>query len=209
MQSLVRYLTHPAGEVCVQAAIENMPDGLILAKKHIQPLSEQMLRLLHDPVERIRQAAMGILERIDSPESYRAIISKLTDTSSHVRSAAADILAKAGKTKVIPQEHPNIHCRSIDVVLPEGAGIPTGESGQGNSVLSKLTDQLLTELTAKPSDQVVAYRGNYRWIQTFEPIRLEKPDKKTSRLKKGGVYLITGGFGGIGLVLSEHLAGSI
>ncbi len=114
-----------------------------------------------------------------------------------------------GLVKVIPQEHPNMHCRIIDVVLPEGTGIPTGDSGQGNSVLSKLTDQLLTELTAKPPDQVVAYRGNYRWIQTFEPIRLEKPDKKTSRLRKGGVYLITGGLGDIGFVLAEHLAKTV
>jgi len=114
-----------------------------------------------------------------------------------------------GPVKVIPQEHPNIYCRSIDVVLPEDAGIPTNDSGQRNPVPGKLTDQLLTELTTQSSDQVVAYRGNYRWIQTFEPIRLKKPDKKISRLRKGGVYLITGGLGGIGFVLAEYLARTV
>ncbi len=109
LQSLARYLSHPADEVRLQAAIaiENMPDDLISAKEHIQPVSEQMLRLLRDPVERIRQAALAILERIGSPESYQAIISRLTDISPHVRSAAADILAKAGKT-VIADIYPGL-----------------------------------------------------------------------------------------------------
>ena len=40
------------------------------------------------------------------------------------------------------------------------------------------------------ADQVVAYRGHHRWVQTFEPIRLEKLGELTPRLRKGGVYLI-------------------
>jgi len=43
-------------------------------------------------------------------------------------------------------------------------------------------------------------------VQTFEPIRFEKPSTARPRLKEKGVYLITGGLGGIGLALAEHLA---
>jgi acyl transferase domain-containing protein/thioesterase domain-containing protein/acyl carrier protein len=99
-----------------------------------------------------------------------------------------------GSVKVIGQEYPNISCRSIDVVLPI--------STQGE----QLIDQLLWELRAKSTDVVVAYRGLHRWVQTFEPVRLERG---TARLREGGVYLITGGLGGIGFVLAEHLAKTV
>lgn len=100
-----------------------------------------------------------------------------------------------GPIKVIPQEFPNVSCRSIDVV------IPLSES-QG----AFLIDQLLEEFQAKSADRVVAYRGNHRWIQTFDPIRLEQSAEAPLRLREGGVYLITGGLGRIGLLLAEYLA---
>ena len=68
-----------------------------------------------------------------------------------------------GPCKVIPQEYPNISCLSIDLVIPP-SGTPHEE---------KLIDQLIAELVAKPSDAVVAYRGNHRWVQTFEAVRLD------------------------------------
>ncbi|NEQ79120.1 MAG: SDR family oxidoreductase [Moorea sp. SIO2I5] len=103
-----------------------------------------------------------------------------------------------GPVKVIPQEYPNITCRSIDVVLPT-------RSWQQE----KLTDQLLTELRFPISEQVIAYRGNNRWLQTFEPVRVDESVEQTPRLREGGVYLITGGLGGIGLVLGKHLAKTV
>ncbi|MDZ7949839.1 polyketide synthase [Nostoc sp. DedQUE09] len=104
-----------------------------------------------------------------------------------------------GSCKTIPLEYPNINCRSIDVVIPEL------ESWQGN----KLVDQLLTELTTESSDQIIAYRGNHRWVQTFEPVRLHETVEGKPRLREGGVYLITGGLGGVGLVLAEYLAQTV
>ena len=104
-----------------------------------------------------------------------------------------------GPVKVIPLEYPNISCRSVDVVLPQPK----------IGVDQNLVSLLLAEITAKSSDQVVAYRGHYRWVQTLEPIRLEKPKEATPRLREGGVYLITGGLGGIGLVLAKYLAETV
>jgi len=110
-----------------------------------------------------------------------------------VSPAKATIL---GPAKVIPQEYPNIICRSIDVALPASNGWR----------IERLISQLLAELSAKPSDLMVAYRGAQRWTQTFEAVRIEKPSVPLPCLRDGGVYLITGGLGGIGLVLAEHLA---
>ncbi|PMB52379.1 non-ribosomal peptide synthase [Fischerella thermalis CCMEE 5201] len=101
-----------------------------------------------------------------------------------------------GLCKVIPQEYPNITCRNIDVVIPES----------GTSQESQLIDQLLVELTQTTSENMVAYRGKHRWVQTFEPVQLEEPDRETIPIREGGVYLIVGGLGDVGLVLAEYIA---
>ncbi|MBD2775787.1 type I polyketide synthase [Iningainema tapete] len=104
-----------------------------------------------------------------------------------------------GLLKTIPQEYPNISCRSIDVVFPS----------LGNWHQEKLVEQLLTEIVVPTSDQIVAYRGSNRWVQTFELIRLDEALETTPCLREAGVYLITGGLGGIGGVLAQHLAKTV
>lgn len=101
-----------------------------------------------------------------------------------------------GICKVIPQEYPHITCRHIDVVIPESR----------TSQNSQLINQFVTELTQTTSENMVAYRGKHRWVQTFEPIQLEEPNQETIPIKYEGVYLIIGGLGDIGLVLAEYLA---
>lgn len=97
-----------------------------------------------------------------------------------------------GACKVIPQEYPNITCCSFDLVIPTG------------TLSKKLITCLIREFTApSTTENVVAYRGNRRWVQTFQPVRLER---SFAGLREQGVYLITGGLGGIGLVLAEYLA---
>ena len=91
--------------------------------------------------------------------------------------------------QVIMQEYPALRCRMIDVDLRElGAG---------------LVERLLAELAQPSPEPEVACRGGRRWIPDFVPLRLEAGQ---SPLREGGVYLITGGLGGIGLGLAELLA---
>ena len=101
-----------------------------------------------------------------------------------------------GPCKVVPLEYSNITCRSVDVVIPESN---TWEE-------EELVNQLLTEFTTPTSEQIVAYRGVHRWTQTFEPVHLESTIEKQSSLREEGVYLITGGLGGVGFTLAEYLA---
>ncbi len=104
-----------------------------------------------------------------------------------------------GPIKVISQEYSNIKCCSIDIILPES------DSWQE----AKLVEQLLAELKVSDSEKLVAYRGLNRWVQSFEPVRFEKPKIENPRLREKGVYLITGGLGGIGLILAEYLAQTV
>jgi acyl transferase domain-containing protein/acyl carrier protein len=101
-----------------------------------------------------------------------------------------------GPCKVIPQEIPKLRCRGIDIVLPNS----------GSKQEASLIEFLVTEMMTPSDDPVVAYRGLRRWIQRFEPVRLEKNVESHGRLRERGVYLITGGLGGIGLALAHHLA---
>jgi acyl transferase domain-containing protein/acyl carrier protein len=104
-----------------------------------------------------------------------------------------------GPVKVIPTEYANIRCTNVDVVFP----------GPGTEKESRLMEQLLVELRRNTPDKMIAYRNNYRWVQTYEPFPLEKPGEKPPHLRNGGVYLVSGGLGGIGLVIAEHLVRSV
>ncbi len=104
-----------------------------------------------------------------------------------------------GACKVIGQEYRNITCHSIDITIPQS----------GTWLEEKLINQLLAELALEPSDVPIAYRGFHRWVQTFEPIRLDKAVTGTTRLREGGVYLITGGLGGIGFTFAQYLAQTV
>ncbi|WP_413173259.1 SDR family NAD(P)-dependent oxidoreductase [Anabaena azotica] len=103
-----------------------------------------------------------------------------------------------GACKVIDQEFTNITCRNIDIIIP-----------QQESKKPQLIQNILTELTSNCQQLVVAYRGQHRWIQTFEKTQLETASLENSPLRPGGVYLITGGLGGIGLTLAEYLAKTV
>ena len=98
-----------------------------------------------------------------------------------------------GAIKIIPQEYPTISCRSIDVV----------------DATKKGAELVIAEINSKTEDQIIAYRGTNRWIQSFEPIRIKEAIPEPSKLKQGGVYLITGGLGGVGFVLAEYLAKTV
>jgi acyl transferase domain-containing protein len=102
-----------------------------------------------------------------------------------------------GPTIVIPQEYANVHCRTIDVVLPS--------AGAGDDLLAQ---QLVFELERPSETAVVAYRGGHRWVQNLEPAALDGPPTPPV-LRRHGVYVITGGLGGIGLVLARHLAETV
>lgn len=112
-----------------------------------------------------------------------------------------------GPCQIIPIEYSHISCSSIDIVL--------SELGTGSE---QLRDQILLEIATKPSDSIIAYRDSDRWVQTFEPVKLKarepEPDCASalllaSRFREKGVYLITGGLGGIGLTLAEYLAQTV
>ncbi len=103
-----------------------------------------------------------------------------------------------GLVKVIGQEYPNVRCRNLD--LPPALASAGGED---------LTRLLLAEVLSPEIDRIVAWRNGHRWIQTYTSLPLDRSWERRDILRPRGVYLITGGFGGIGLVLAESLARAV
>lgn len=103
-----------------------------------------------------------------------------------------------GPCTVVPQEVPGITCRVLDLSGP-GLQAPS----------AALLDALLAGVGAARSQSLLAWRGSHWWEKTFDAVGLEAPAAEDSRLRDEGVYLITGGMGGIGLALAEHLARSV
>ncbi|MFH0133435.1 SDR family NAD(P)-dependent oxidoreductase [Variovorax sp. VaC1] len=99
-----------------------------------------------------------------------------------------------GIAKVLGQESPSVTCRVVDVVLP--APESTAEA--------ELARRVAEEADSSADDFVVAYRGPHRWTKHYEPVPAQTTS--TQRLRQGGVYLITGGLGGVGLAMARHLS---
>ncbi|MBX3328836.1 MAG: SDR family NAD(P)-dependent oxidoreductase [Nitrospira sp.] len=105
-----------------------------------------------------------------------------------------------GACRVIPQEYVNLTCRVVDLQV----SIPTEEALR-RSVIARL----LAEHSVGQDEPVVAYRGAHRWVPTFQPVKLDHSDEQPALLRTQGVYLITGGLGGVGLQLADYLVRTV
>lgn len=100
---------------------------------------------------------------------------------------------------VAPQEYSYLNCSHIDIVFP----------GMGSKQEEKLVEQVIAECCAPTSDKLIAYRGKNRWVQGYVSHTIDNVTENTSPLRQKGVYLITGGLGGIGLILAEYLVKTV
>jgi phthiocerol/phenolphthiocerol synthesis type-I polyketide synthase E len=96
-----------------------------------------------------------------------------------------------GGCKVIGQEGEGIRCRVIDI----------GEEEEGGKRGEEQVERLVKELEWEAEEEAVALRGSKRWVLEYEQERVEGGGE----LREGGVYVITGGYGGIGLLLGDYI----
>lgn len=98
-----------------------------------------------------------------------------------------------GASRVIPRELGHVSTIAVDLELPDGADGRT-----------TATEVLLRELDGDAPEDTVAYRRGQRWSRAFESAPL--PAAGTTPWRPGGVYLVTGGLGGIGLAVAGRIA---
>jgi phthiocerol/phenolphthiocerol synthesis type-I polyketide synthase E len=109
-----------------------------------------------------------------------------------------------GICRVLPQEQDRVRCRTVDV-------------GSGQMEV----ERCLAEIEAPPVDgraatspiaATVAWRGSYRYVPSWDGIVLHAPHAlqyPLPGLRHRGVYLITGGLGGLGLEIARFLAETV
>jgi acyl transferase domain-containing protein/thioesterase domain-containing protein/acyl carrier protein len=108
-----------------------------------------------------------------------------------------------GPCKVIPREFPNVRCVFVDVDAP-AASSPLERRMQDG-----LAADLDAALAATLKHDVIAWRAGERWVQEHAELPLPAVAAGQSKLRTQGVYLITGGLGGVGLAMAEHLARTV
>jgi acyl transferase domain-containing protein len=156
-------------------------------------------RLAFDSLLALSQA-LGVQEESNRPCLITIVSSGLYDvTGGEAIEAEKSLLI--GPCRVMPVEQPALRCKSVDIALSDL--VPRR---------SAIVEALLAE-AAQADGQDIALRRGHRWTRGFANLyfsphgdqRLELP----SRLRQNGVYLITGGLGGIGLEIAAYLASKV
>lgn len=93
-----------------------------------------------------------------------------------------------GLGKIIGMEHRNLTCRCIDIDDKTDIEI------------------VLSEIYALHDDYKIAFRSGRRYVEEIDVINIPSVKERLIRLKEDGVYIITGGAGGIGLEIACYLA---
>ena len=112
-----------------------------------------------------------------------------------MKSCARSWATLLGPCQVIPQEYAGLTCRSVDLAAPGAGGWDDASASQ-----------VLEELVSSSDEPRGRVSGGRRWVQSYEPWPLAEVAGRPQRLRERGVYLITGGLGGIGLEVAESLA---
>jgi acyl-CoA synthetase (AMP-forming)/AMP-acid ligase II/NAD(P)-dependent dehydrogenase (short-subunit alcohol dehydrogenase family) len=95
-----------------------------------------------------------------------------------------------GLLKTIPREWPWLNCRHVDLPAKDNATDTT---------------LVLRELRIFARDDQVAYRGGQRFVSRLEKVDLARQETKALPFRRGGMYVITGGLGGIGVLVARYL----
>ncbi len=99
------------------------------------------------------------------------------------------ICALKGLVRVLAYEHPDLHTGVVDLDAGNADADPVAA--------------LITELGLAGSDDVVAWRGEHRYAERLKRATLTATG--TPSVRRDGAYVLTGGLGGIGLVVARWL----
>lgn len=104
----------------------------------------------------------------------------------------ASMEALAGFAKSVGWETPNILLRIINFK----------DASSSRWICEKLTEEMMSEKHAVE----VKYQNDNRYLKKLKEVDLDSTKLEQIPFKKKGVYIITGGTGGLGWIFSEHLS---
>lgn len=153
---------------------------------------EVLNRCLYSVLELVRSAAVAAQGR---PLDLTLVTNQMERVHSNdiVDPLKATLL---GVASVIPLEYPNIRVHTLDLDKDSATANPgllltlpfEGSEGKAYTLLTRQ-----------------ALRSSHRYEHGFIRVPLPRRTLPSGALRKGAVYLITGGLGGIGLALADYL----
>ncbi|MFE4976386.1 SDR family NAD(P)-dependent oxidoreductase [Kitasatospora sp. NPDC056651] len=168
----------------------NLPRLLVHAQT-LDPLGRVTSGTVHEQLEGSFHSLVTLVQqgvRHTGRQGMPALL-VLTENSVDVSGAESVDPVRAmahGLVRTIALEDERIVCKLVDI----GTGVAE--------------DALVAELSQWQMPGVVALRGDRRWQRTeqeYHPLPASRP-----ALRRGGVYLITGGLGGLGMEVAKGLA---
>lgn len=95
-----------------------------------------------------------------------------------------------GFLKTVPQEMPWLDCRHLD--------LPINDAGRN---VARVLDEVRTAVR----DQEVAFRHGERWVPRLQRVNFTHEEQRELPFRRGGMYLLSGGLGGIGVEVARCL----
>lgn len=117
-----------------------------------------------------------------------------TSGAMQLRSEALTYPEKAavmGPVRVMPRELPGLTAALVDVPQPDSR----------RPLPPDMVNLALEEMLASPANAVAAFRGARRYEPRLEPV----PFGERAGIPEGSVWVLVGGFGGIGITIAERL----
>ncbi|MDF5720782.1 MAG: AMP-binding protein [Rhizonema sp. PD37] len=129
------------------------------------------------------------LQGSDTPVRLQVIASysQVTSTAEKVAALRSSII---GVVRTIPAEMTWLDCRHLDLSV---------QDNELNAVY------ILQELQVIDKEQEVVYRNGQRLVSRLEKVDFLKEEKRDFPIVEGGMYLVTGGLGGIGSEIAKYL----
>ena len=133
---------------------------------------------------------MKAIARNDIPNKLEIVlisnyVNEITGDEKRINPLNASLF---GLGRVVNHENPELTCRCIDI-----------------DDLTKVTD-IFAELKSGSSEYQVAYRNGQRFVEKIVELDLTKVANRDIPMREQGVYIITGGTGGIGLEVAKFFS---
>jgi acyl-CoA synthetase (AMP-forming)/AMP-acid ligase II/NADP-dependent 3-hydroxy acid dehydrogenase YdfG len=133
--------------------------------------------------------AAAATRRPDQAIALRVVTSfgQQIDDDDHL---ACDLAALPGLISSISQEIPWLRGQLLDLAPDDTIGNVA---------------RILGELEAEPTDTEVAFRGSGRLVRRLAPADYTSTGRPVVHFRRGGLYAITGGLGGVGVAVATYL----
>ena len=158
--------------------------GAVSSLEELEQSQQQGVYSLLFLIQALSQLKIG-----DRPIQLQ-VISSYSQPTSATDKIAVEKSPVLGLLQTISHETPALNCRHIDLPIDR-------VEINGSCILQ--------EMQTESGDREVAYRHGQRLIPRLEKVDLGSAPKQPLPFQVGGMYLLTGGLGGIGVEIAKHL----